>query len=171
MTSQKNFIADILKIIGYLCFSFGFILWIAITIEFGILIGIDVMLGFGVSGVLFLAFSEVIKLLQGIYNQGEIKLGNAPLDSTSQESESKLLSESELQSRSVNTNNVYEVTNSMVWPSDAEEITGFYKTRGMKIKEILSTTKENYYMVLFEEGSSEVILLGGSVPKVIESLK
>ncbi|WP_276609497.1 hypothetical protein [Chengkuizengella sediminis] len=41
----------------------------------------------------------------------------------------------------------------------------------MKIKEILATTKEDYYMVRFEDGSSEVVLLGGANLRVVESFK
>ncbi|NBI27972.1 hypothetical protein [Chengkuizengella marina] len=108
MTSQGNFIAYTLRIIGYLCFCLGLIFWIIIVVEIGMLEGIQVILGFGVSGVVFLGFSEVINLLQGIYNQGEIRLRSIQTESTSQKQESKPVSKSE------HTNSAYETTNSMV---------------------------------------------------------
>ncbi|NDI35437.1 hypothetical protein [Chengkuizengella sediminis] len=46
--------------------------------------GIEVMLGFGVSGIVFLDISEVINLLQEIYNQGEIRLRSVQTEPTSQ---------------------------------------------------------------------------------------
>lgn len=153
MTSRENIIASVLRVIGWCCLAFG--------ILFGMIYGmIDrpeeqfvqdsfyemVTLTSIVSGiiwcVIFLGFSEVVSLLQGIYNQGEKKEKHAikkkPILTPKQE---------------------------LALQAEAE-IKSYYASVNKVIDLIESTEIEDVYRVE-REGNLEYIELGGFKPKVL----
>lgn len=79
MTDNKNPIATALLVIGFLFILGGVIFGLHFGLRDGYyafsesqgILGWDIFVSSTITGIVFLGFSEIIKLLQGIFNQGE----------------------------------------------------------------------------------------------------
>lgn len=98
-----------------------------------------------ICGLVFLGFSEVIKLLQGIYNQNE----KPPTD---EKHEVKLAKSPSV--KSIITDHIFQ------------KITEFYQTQNVKVADIEETDQEDFFKVTLEDGSTEWVELGGFKPIV-----
>jgi hypothetical protein len=144
MEDRNNAIAYALRIIGWSCLVFGFLLGIiAGTSTNEVLSGITYIIYGIIFCAIFLGFSEVISLLQGIYDQGVKK-------------EEKAVEK-------VITNESKEI--SAVLPEAEAEIRDFYAAGHLKPSSIQATTAEDVYRVEVN-GETQYIELGGFKPKV-----
>lgn len=157
MTSKENLIADVLKWIGWAWLAIGLLLgMIHLTSELpgdpaenhqG-LIAFAYAAGGVMWCVIFLGFSEVVSLLQGIYNQGERK--RMPSSSLKQKVKEKT---------------AYEIADEP--PYDYEnEIKNYYFTHNRFVDSIEPTVIEDIFKVKIN-GEVEYIELGGFKPVVL----
>ncbi|MDR7074407.1 hypothetical protein [Fictibacillus barbaricus] len=157
MTSKENLIADALKWIGWAWLAIGLLLgMIHFTAELpgdpaknhqGL-----IAFAYAAGGVMwcaiFLGFSEVVGLLQGIYNQGERK--RMPSSALKQKVKEKT---------------PYEIVNEP--PYDYEkEIKNYYFTHNRFVDSIERTVIEDIFKVKIK-GEVEYIELGGFKPVVL----
>jgi hypothetical protein len=144
MEDRNNAIAYALRIIGWSCLGFGFLIGIiAGTSTNQVLSGITYIIYGIIFCAIFLGFSEVISLLQGIYDQGVKK-------------EEKAVEK-------VITNEPKEI--SAVLPDAEAEIRDFYAAGHLKPNSIQATTVEDVYRVEVN-GETQYIELGGFKPTV-----
>lgn len=152
VAKRNNPIATALFIIGVIAIIYGIIAGLnyGTSEEYYLLGDLQGIMGwsiFGssvVCGVLFFGFSEIIKLLQGIYNQNEtVKPTFDKPDDTSMEQERSIITE--------------QVTT---------EINEFYQSKNLRVVNIEETDKVDFYKVTLENGSTELIELGGFKPIV-----
>ncbi|MGG0716999.1 hypothetical protein ABE096_05270 [Robertmurraya massiliosenegalensis] len=101
-----------------------------------------------ISGLFFLGFSEIIKLLQGIYNQNEKQSADENYE--------------------VNLDKSPEIKpiKSTITDQVIQEITEFYQVKNVQVENIEETDKEDFFKVTLEDGSTEQIELGGFKPIV-----
>ncbi|MBA2175994.1 hypothetical protein H0266_13945 [Halobacillus locisalis] len=134
-------------------FAVGFFM-ITIGIVTGIMFDLSLLLTGVVSGIVFIGFSEVIRLLQGIYNQGDIMIRA----SSSTASESEILSGDD-------GNQVKAMSAHGVSEGERNEIVEFYSSKGLKVENISATDQEDYFIVKVN-GREELVELGGFKPIV-----
>ena len=157
MTSRENLIADALKWLGWACLAMGLLLGL---IHFTAVLPGDplenhqglVSIAYAAGGVMwcviFLGFSEVVALLQGIYNQGERK--RKPSSALKQIEKVKT---------------PYEISNEP--PYDYEnEIKNYYFTHNRFVDSIEHTVMDDVFKVSIN-GEVEYIELGGFKPVVL----
>lgn len=159
---KKNLIAQTLSVIGVVFIVVGVISGLSYGTGEGSLLGeAQSILGWGlfingvIWGVLFLGFAEVIKLLQGIYNQGR---KNEEIAQAEVEPVQEKLQEKEKEEELID-----------VIPQHAQnEINDHFK--GQTIEKIRKTAKEDVYIVTVNQ-QNVVIELGGFKPVVIPENK
>ncbi|MGR3762912.1 hypothetical protein [Rossellomorea sp. NS-SX7] len=158
MTSKENKVASALTIVGVACIAIGIIsgLYYGMNDMF-VPLGwgnIQGLLGFGVFinglvwGIVFLGFAEIIKLLQGIFNQGEpsgpqILMPSAPAASVQRKQRDP-----------------HEVSK-----YERMEIEEFYSEKGWTVEKIERTEREDFFVVTVN-GKKELVELGGFKPVV-----
>lgn len=160
MTSKDNPIASALAIIGILFMVGGLIVGTnyGTSYEYAAVgsmqsaIGLSFFFSGLISGMIFLGFSEIIKLLQGIYNQRENELDRQNKDVVTLE---EMSAETKAGVRYVVTEQAKQTTHE------------FYK--GKTVTDIQATSEEDVYEVLVDGVTYERIDLGGFKPKVIRS--
>ncbi len=155
MTNKENTVAKALMIVGYLAIVVGMITGFSYGSqeELGELrgvIGLSLFISGIIWGIVFFGFSEVIKLLQGIYNQGLPK--KSVIDTLNEQGSSATIEQKKVDSGVV---------------SDAArgEINEFFKNRGNTVQSILPTDKEDFYLVKVDD-EEVVVELGGFSPVV-----
>ncbi|TFE01345.1 hypothetical protein [Jeotgalibacillus sp. R-1-5s-1] len=145
MVISENRIAYILRVIGVFIFVStgltGIILMVQTDSLWG---GIPVIFSGFVSGMLFVGFSEVIKLLQKIYNQ---LAGPVETVTAAEKLSPEIAGE-------------YSVSQSA-----RNEITEFFNSKGQKVSDIKATSKEDFYLVVVD-GDELMVELGGFKPIV-----
>jgi hypothetical protein len=158
MTNKENSIAKAISIIGIITIVGGCISGIHYGTseefyglgDFQSVIGLILAFSGIVWGILLLGFSEIIKLLQGIFNQGE-KLSP---------------SEEENMGEPINNNTVTD--HKFVVTERAEnEIKDFFQSKGLKVLEVVETNEEDVYLVTLDEGNIEYVDLGGFKPRIV----
>ncbi len=110
------------------------------------IVGIGLMINGVVWGIVFFGFSEIIKLLQGIFNQNEPsvpKIRTIPAEPAVEKGKKK-----------------NEVSN-----IERSEIEEFYSAKGLTVQDIACTEREDYFMVTVD-GKKEIVELGGFKPIV-----
>ncbi|MGF3104468.1 hypothetical protein [Rossellomorea sp. DUT-2] len=151
MTNKENKVASALKVVGFFVIAIGIIsgsLFYGQNDEFVQPSPLQAMLGFAlmingiVWGIVFFGFSEIIKLLQGIFNQREPSTSQ-----TSKPAPPEALLEVE------------------VSPHDRREIEMFYADKGWTVEDIARTDREDFYLVTVN-GKKELVELGGFKPIV-----
>ncbi|MBE4909248.1 hypothetical protein IMZ08_14370 [Bacillus luteolus] len=155
MTGKENTVAKALMIVGYLAIVVGMITGFSYGSqeELGELrgvIGLSLFVSGIIWGIVFFGFSEVIKLLQGIYNQGIPK--RSVIDTLKEQGSSATL---EVNENKVEARSVSEVAR--------REIDEFFKDRGNTVQSILLTDREDFYLVTVD-GEEVVVELGGFKP-------
>ncbi|MEQ2528104.1 hypothetical protein WMO40_15530 [Bacillaceae bacterium CLA-AA-H227] len=153
---RNNPIATALFIIGIIAIIYGIIAGLnyGTSEDYYLLGDLQGIMGwsiFGsgvVCGVLFFGFSEIIKLLQGIYNQNEQVKPNTEINLD------KPTGISIEQERSIITDQVITVINE------------FYQSKNLKVTNIEETDKADFYKITLENGRTELIELGGFKPIV-----
>ena len=134
-------------------FAVGFFT-IVIGVVTGIMIDLSLLITGVVSGILFIGFSEVIKLLQGIFDQGEMMVS----EKRSTSLESGLLTDKD--GKQVKELGTYEVSE-----GERNEIVEFYFSKGLTVESITATDQEDYFIVMVN-GREELVELGGFKPVV-----
>ncbi|WP_088005505.1 hypothetical protein [Indiicoccus explosivorum] len=160
--NHDNSIAKALQVVGIAAIIIGVIagLLYATSEALEILGPLRGFLGFAVfingviGGLLFLGFAEVIKLLQGIYNQGEESAGRI----TGQEPINSFTGQKTATDERPPVNRLKE--------SERLAINKFYHERKEQPVQILSTSKNDYFFVELEN-RREIIELGGFKPRII----
>ncbi|WP_167360075.1 hypothetical protein [Halobacillus dabanensis] len=116
------------------------------------IIGLTLFINGVVWGIVFFGFSEVIKLLQGIYNQREVSLSET--NSSVKETPSNLNISDLLGDNDVKISEVVR-----------NEIISFYSSKGLTVQEIACTDKEDFFLVTVD-GKNETVELGGFNPVI-----
>ncbi|MGD6804528.1 hypothetical protein [Rossellomorea aquimaris] len=155
MTSRENKVATVLFIVGVLSIAVGIIsglyYWSQDDFaELGISrarIGWGMVINGAVVGIVFFGFAEIIKLLQGIFNQGEPHIPNAA---------PTVAEEPALAAA----NKAKEVSD-----SEKEQIEKFYEEQGRTVEKIELAEKEDFFVVTVD-GKKELIELGGFKPVI-----
>jgi hypothetical protein len=156
MTNKENSIASALTIIGVLVIICGIFsgFYFGSSNEFYSIGDMQGIVGFGIMvngiiwGIIFLGFAEVIKLLQGIFNQREVL----------KDSESIIPSKDEKQTG---------IKENIVAPDAAlQEIKSFYNSKQINVINVQGTTKEDFYRITLENGRTEIVELGWFKPKI-----
>ncbi|MGD6966324.1 hypothetical protein ACQCVP_07845 [Rossellomorea vietnamensis] len=158
MTSRENKVATVLFIVGVLSIAVGIIsglyYWSQNDFaELGISrarVGWGMVINGAVVGIVFFGFAEIIKLLQGIFNQGEPHVPKAApavtkepaLAAADKKAKPKEVSESE-----------------------KEQIQKFYEALGRNVEKIELAEKEDFFVVTVD-GQKELIELGGFKPVI-----
>jgi hypothetical protein len=157
VTSKENLIADALKWVGWACLAVGLLLgMIHFTsdlpgdpaVNHQGLIAFAYAAGGVMWCVIFLGFSEVVGLLQGIYNQGERK--RKPSSALKQKDRVKT---------------PFEITNEPSYDYE-NEIKNYYFTHNRFVDSIESTVLDDVFKVSIN-GEVEYIELGGFKPVVL----
>ncbi|WP_430787034.1 hypothetical protein VBD025_15390 [Virgibacillus flavescens] len=148
MTSRENSIASVLQILGGLAIVVGVIGGLSYGMSANVLIGLTFLAKTVIWGIVFFGFSEVIKLLQGIFNQREEMIVKS-----ADEGEG-LTDTNEL------------TTHSPVGIQARQDIEAFYAEKGMQVQEIRATEKDDIYLVTVD-GKQEVVELGGFSPVIL----
>ncbi|WP_066050686.1 hypothetical protein [Robertmurraya korlensis] len=165
MNDKSNNIAQALFIIGILSIIGGVIsgLYYGTSVEYyplGNFQGVlswTVLLSGVVSGIVFLGFSELIKLLQGIYNLQKNKQNEMDLPGSKEEA--TLLKEPV----------IHDTRDFRVVPDKVRrDIEGFYKNE--QVDKIVATRLEDYYIVTLK-GKEVVIEMGGFKPTPLSDQK
>jgi hypothetical protein len=156
MTNKENSIASALTIIGGLVIVGGLFsgAYFGSSYKFyGIgdmqgIVGFSIMVNGIIWGIILFGFAEVIKLLQGIFNQRESL--NTREDHVSNKVE-----------------NLNEAKGKMIVTEDAiNEIKSFYDLKQINVIEVQGTSKEDFYRVTLENGRTEIVELGWFKPKI-----
>ena len=153
MTNKENKVASALTVVGILSIATGIIsgLYYGMNDEFVPFGPIQASIGFGllingiIWGIVFFGFSEIIKLLQGIFNQRE----PAPPETSEPVAPGPLKEKQEIG----------------VSPHDRREIEAFYADKGWSVEDIAGTDREDFYLVTVN-GKKELVELGGFKPIV-----
>jgi hypothetical protein len=156
MTNKENSIASALTIIGVLVIACGIFsgFYFGSSIEYSGIGDMQGILGFGIMvngiicGIIFLGLAEVIKLLQGIFNQREVLKVLEHNDSNKGE------------------NLTLPSENIVVTDAVIHEIKTFYDSKQINVNEVQGTSKEDFYRVTFEDGRTEIVELGWFKPKI-----
>ncbi|KHE72471.1 hypothetical protein [Halobacillus sp. BBL2006] len=157
---SNNKIADVLSFCGVVSVLFGVVSSLVMFGNDGLasaspslppVFGLSALASGFISGILFFGFAEVIKLLQGIYNQG---LGV----STPEPGSSNLSNES-----------IKEVTTNLegIDPEDEHEIKLYFGEKNQTINSIVPTDEVGVYLVDVE-GEKKKVEAGGFVVRVID---
>ncbi|QOR67112.1 hypothetical protein IM538_02865 [Cytobacillus suaedae] len=155
MAGKDNIVAKALMIVGYLAIVVGMITGFSYGSkeELGELrgvIGLSLFISGIIWGIVFFGFSEVIKLLQGIYNQGIPK--GSVIDTLKEQ-----VTSATIEKNKADAGRVQDVAR--------DEINEFFKNRGNTVQSILPTDKEDYYLVTVD-GEEVYVELGGFKPIV-----
>lgn len=154
MTSRENKVATVLFIVGVLSIAVGIIsglyYWSQDDFaELGISrarVGWGMVINGAVVGIVFFGFAEIIKLLQGIFNQGEPHVPKAaPV--VAEEPDLAAAKPKE------------------VSESEKEQIQKFYEAQGRTVEKIELAEKEDFFVVMVD-GKKELIELGGFKPAI-----
>ncbi|MBM6618324.1 hypothetical protein [Bacillus suaedaesalsae] len=158
---KKNSIALALTTLGILAIVIGIILGISSSISNDPYIEGELVqssFGWGIAingiivGILFLGFAEIIKLLQGIYNQQRYQNGLYEQLSTDRKESS----------------NSRDASSDIVSDQERHEITEYFHAD--KVEEIKRTSQEDIYLVTVNQ-QKVVVELGGFKPVVIPEEK
>jgi uncharacterized membrane protein len=157
MTNKENSIASALTIIAVLVMVCGIIsgFYFGSSNEFyGVgdmqgIVGFGVMVNGIIWGIVLLGFAEVIKLLQGIFNQREVLI---PENKVSDKVESLNIPREKM-----------AVTDTAI-----NEIKSFYDSKQIKVIEVHGTINEDFYRVTLEDGRTEIVELGWFKPKITD---
>ncbi|MDF1507962.1 hypothetical protein PZE06_07165 [Robertmurraya sp. DFI.2.37] len=161
MTNKDNPVAKALFVVGVLIILFSAVSGLLYGTssddhfflgELQTTIGWSMFISGIICGLIFLGFSEIIKLLQGIYNQNE-KAALAPL--VEQENHSSP---------------VTEPVKSIITAKVTQEIEQFYQAKNLKVVHIEETNEEDFFKVTLDNGHINWIELGGFKP-IIHSEK
>lgn len=155
LTNKENTVAKALMIVGYLSIIVGMITGFnyGSKEELGELrgvIGLSLFVSGIIWGIVFFGFSEVIKLLQGIYNQGRAK---GPVIRT--EKDEVPSATSEVKENKVESGSIPDAVRG--------EIHEFFEERGNTVQSILPTNREDFYLVTVD-GEKVIVELGGFKP-------
>jgi NADH:ubiquinone oxidoreductase subunit 5 (subunit L)/multisubunit Na+/H+ antiporter MnhA subunit len=153
VTSRENKVATVLFIVGVLSIAVGIIsglyYWSQDNFaELGISqarVSWGMVINGAVVGIVFFGFAEIIKLLQGIFNQGESHI---------QKAASVVTKESALAAANKKTK-LNEVSE-----SEKEQIQEFYEAQGRTVENIELTEEEDFFVVTVD-GQKELVELGG----------
>ncbi|WP_456272371.1 hypothetical protein [Bacillus sp. AK031] len=158
MTSKENKVATVLIVVGVLSITVGVIsgLYHGSQDEFAEFgesqtrIAWGMVINGAVWGIVFIGFAEIIKLLQGIFNQREPEL---PMAAGAVPPESSLpVVEKEAKQQ--------EIPESVKF-----QIEDFYTAKGRTVEKIVLTEKEDYFLVTVD-GNKELVELGGFKPVI-----
>lgn len=161
---KDNKVASALNVIGVLAIVSGVIsgIYYGTNEEFAGLGGLQGIIGFSlfvnglVWGIVFLGFSEIINLLQGLFNQGSTSFGN--------KSSNHGVSEINLEHNNVEKKLARKVA-FIVSDLERKEILAFYSSKGLSVKEIKATNKEDFFLVALDD-REEIVELGGFSPVI-----
>lgn len=154
MTSRENKVATVLFIVGVLSIAVGIIsglyYWSQDDFaELGISrarIGWGMVINGAVVGIVFFGFAEIIKLLQGIFNQGEPHIPKAAPVVTKKSA-------------------LAAAKPKEVSESEKEQIQKFYEAQGRTVDNIEMTEEEDFFVITVD-GKKELIELGGFKPVI-----
>ena len=160
--NKDNQIAKILQIIGIAAMVIGVFAGILYATSEGLellgplrgFLGFTVFVNGVIVGIIFLGFAEVIKLLQGIYNQGEERTGRLqfseepPAEETPEDPVSSVEREE----------GVPEVT--------AERLDRFYSKKGRTLEKVRLTGVKDVYLVT-ADGRKELIEMNVLTPDTV----
>ncbi|RIW29215.1 hypothetical protein D3H55_19675 [Bacillus salacetis] len=167
MTSKENKIAAALYVVGALSIIVGAIsgLYYGSQGDAGGFGESNARIAWGVFidglvwGIVFFGFAEVIKLLQGIYNQGEQGRGK-PAAGVPSDSDPDSKTGGGAYSESVKEGPQKEISE-----IERGQIEGFYAGKGFTVENIAVTEREDCFVVTVN-GKKEVVELGGFKPIV-----
>ncbi|MCA1063963.1 hypothetical protein QTG56_01895 [Rossellomorea sp. AcN35-11] len=153
MTSKKNKVASALTVVGILSITSGVVsgLYYGMSdgfMQFGPLqtgIGFGLFLKGVLWGIVFFGFAEIIKLLQGIFNQREPAPPEEPQPDPPAPQK--------------------ETEKGEISPFDRREIEAFYADKGWTVEDVEKTDREDFYLVTVN-GKKELVELGGFKPKI-----
>jgi hypothetical protein len=145
-------VAGILQTIGIVTIAIGGISAIIIGSETNsFMFGLLTFIYAGVSGMLFVGFAEVIRLLTKIdakiAGKESVSNPNGPIQQSIAKKEDN-------------------PKNRQVKKHEFEEILDFYKQRGISINRVVVAPKHDFFLVTLDDGSDELIELGGFRPEV-----
>lgn len=148
MTSTKNIIAYILQGIGVLIIVINLFRALNSVELLGGQTAFDIFLQGAIYGSLLLGFGEVIRLMQGLFNQREPELlVNEPVSSEGyrvlQESEEQFISE-----------------------ANRQKITDFYAKKNLEFDRLEATPYDGY-VIVYRNGGREIIDLNGFKPEIL----
>ncbi|WP_223700072.1 hypothetical protein [Sutcliffiella deserti] len=142
---MQNIISRILMVIGFVVISFGFIIALIIATETSLMQATMTFFSTFVSGMLFIGFAEVIRLLDEINNKLSRRKTNVTKEDTQEEA--------------------YVANDNLTVTSIAEaEIREFFAKSNKKVQHITATPYEDYYIVNVE-AEHVMVELGGFKPK------
>ena len=142
---KENKVASAIFAVGFFMITIG-------TVT-GIMFDLSLLVTGVVSGIVFIGFSEVIRLLQGIYNQGNIMIRA----SSSTTLGTELVAGDGSQQ--------LKATDARVSEDERNEIVEFYSGKGLTVESITATDQEDYFIVMVN-GRKELVELGGFKPVV-----
>jgi hypothetical protein len=156
MTSKENSIASALTFIAGLVIVGGLFTgaYFGSSYKFyGIgdmqgIVGFSIMVNGIIWGIVLFGFAEVIKLLQGIFNQRE-NLNTR---------------EDHVSDKVKNLNAAREKM--VVTDAAINEIKSFYELKQINVIEVQGTSKEDFYRVTLEDGRMEIVELGWFKPRI-----
>ncbi|WP_113928919.1 hypothetical protein [Bacillus sp. P14.5] len=152
---KENKVAAALFIVGVLSIAAGIISGLYFWsqedfVEFGqsrARIGWGMVIDGAVWGIVFFGFAEIIKLLQGIFNQGEPAAAKEAAAVPAEPAVDK------------------EAKPKRVSDSEKREIEKFYGDQGRTVEKIELTDKEDFFVVTVA-GKKELVELGGFKPVI-----
>lgn len=161
MTDKSNVIASALYIVGILAILGGTIsgAYYGTNEEFyGLgdlqgIVGMSLFANGVIWGIVFFGFAEVIKLLQGIFNQRETQ--------SSKDNQSSFYDNSNTSAQEPSEPRLFEVSNSA-----RKEIEAFYNSKDLTVQDIKGTVKNDFFVVTVD-GKNEIVELGGFNPIII----
>lgn len=156
MTSKENKVATVLFGVGVLSIAVGVISGLYYGTqddfaEFGqtqARIGWGMVINGAVWGIVFFGFAEIIKLLQGIFNQREPDVPKAGAAVPPEPFLPALEKEAK-----------------QIRDSEKSQIEDFYTSKGRTVEKITLTEKEDFFIVTVD-GKKELVELGGFKPVI-----
>ncbi|AQQ52164.1 hypothetical protein [Planococcus lenghuensis] len=148
MTRTDNTVGTMLQIAGILIVIINAFRALFAFSVFGGTVAFEIFLQGVMFGVLFIGFGEALKLLQGLFNQGEPEPPQVV----------KPLAEGE---RLVHKTDENEVSAAV-----KNRVTEFYAKRGLAVDEVEGTPYEGY-VIVHREGNRDIVDLNGFKPEIL----